>query len=195
MSRASQWLTALSLSLLIAGTARAQQPDTRRLTVGASFGGLSGAANLDNPGAVDWRLGWAASANATYWVQRYVGLRASGTWGQDSVRGNPGSVPGRQKFNKFYYGGDIVLRYPLQAGGNLVTPYILGGAGAVSYHQLGTDGTFTKFAGDFGAGIEYRFGRFGVRAEGRDLVSTFDRFGFDKTQHDIVWDVGLTYSF
>lgn len=195
MSRSTQWLTALSLALIAAGTAQAQQVDPRRFTLGASFGGLSGAANLDNSGTVDWRLGWAASADATYWIQRYVGVRATGTWGQDSVRGNPGSIAGRQKFNKFYYGGDLVLRYPLQAGRYLITPYVLGGAGAVSYHQLGADSTFTKFAGDFGAGLEYRFDRFGVRAQGRDFVSKFDRFGFDRTQHDIVWDAGLTVSF
>src|SRR2546425_5996695 len=37
----------------------------------------------------------------------------------------------------------------------------------------------------FGGGIEYRFGRLGVRAEGRDYVYKFDRYGFDKTQHEI----------
>src|SRR2546425_1035587 len=50
-------------------------------------------------------------------------------------------------------------------------------------------------AGTFGAGLEYSFGRVGVRAEGRDFVYKFDRFGFDKTQHDIAWQGGLTLSF
>src|SRR6266516_1897390 len=56
-----------------------------RVTLGGSFGGLSGAANLNDAGTADWRLGWVASVNATYWVHPLVGLRASGNWAQDSV--------------------------------------------------------------------------------------------------------------
>src|SRR6266487_1195736 len=70
-------------------------------------------------------------------------------------------------------------------------PRSLGGAGAISVHQLGADSTWCKFAGNFGAGLEYRFGRVGLRAEGRDVVYKFDRYGFDKTQHDIAWQGGL----
>src|SRR5207248_1306086 len=35
----------------------------------------------------------------------------------------------------------------------------------------------------------------GIRAGGRDFVYTFDRYGFDKTQHDVAWQGGLTLSF
>ena len=62
-------------------------------------------------------------------------------------------------------------------------------------HQLGSDSTWTNFAGNFGAGVEYRFGRIGVRAEGRDFVYKFDRYGFNRTQHDIAWQGGVTVSF
>src|SRR5947208_754797 len=51
------------------------------------------------------------------------------------------------------------------------------------------------FGGLSGVGFEYRFRRIGVRAEGRDFVYKFDRYGFDKTQHDIAWQGGLTLSF
>src|SRR5437867_6555176 len=127
------------------------------------------------------------------WLNRNVGVRASGSWAQDSIRGTP--LTGRGKFNKFTYDADLVLRYPIEAGSATLTPYLLGGAGAISVHQLGADSTWSKFAGNFGAGLEYRFGRVGVRAEGRDYVYTFDRYGFDKTQHDIAWQGGLTLSF
>src|SRR5579884_589072 len=171
------------------------RPTYDRVSVGGKFGGLSGAANLNDAGTADWRLGWAASVDGTVWLHRYVGVRASGAWGQDSIRGAAPGVVGRRKFNKFFYDGDVVLRYPARAGSAAIIPYVLGGAGAVSVHQLGSDSTWTKFAGNFGAGVEYRFGRIGVRAEGRDFVYTFDRYGFDKTQHDIVWDGGVTVSF
>jgi len=104
-------------------------------------------------------------------------------------------LSGRFKFNKFGYDAALVLRYPLNAGAGTFVPYLLGGAGAISVHQLGSDSTWSKFAGNFGAGVEYRFGRIGVRAEGRDFVYKFDRYGFDKTQHDIAWQGGVTVSF
>src|SRR2546423_785563 len=82
-----------------------------------------------------------------------------------------------------------------QAGAASLYPYVVGGVGAISVHQLGASDTWSKFAGNFGAGLEYRFGRVGLRAEGRDFVYKFDRYGFDKTQHDIAWQGGVTLSF
>jgi len=143
--------------------AQNRSPLADRITVSAAFGGLSGAANLNDAGTADWRLGWAGSLDASYWILPRVALRVGGTWAQDSLRS--GAIAGRGKFNKFAYDADIVLRYPLTAGASTVTPYILGGAGAISVHQLASDSTWTKFAGNFGGGIEYRFGRLGVRAK------------------------------
>ena len=169
------------------------RPTYDRVTLGVAFGGLSGAAHLDQASTADWRLGWIGSVDATAWLHQYVGIRASGSWAQDSVRG--ATLPGRGKFNKFTYDADLVLRYPTGAGSGTVIPYLVGGAGAISVHQLGADSTWSKFAGNFGAGLEYRFGRLGIRAEGRDYVYKFDRYGFDKTQHDIAWQGGVTLSF
>ncbi len=148
---------------------------------------------MNQAGTADWRLGWAASLNATGWLSDYVGVRAGGGWGQDSVR--VATLTGRGKLNKFTYDADIVLRYPLRAGSGTVSPYLVGGLGAISVHQLGSDSTWSKFAGNYGVGFEYRFRHVGVRAEGRDFVYKFDRYGFDKTQHDIAWQGGLTLSF
>ena len=169
------------------------RPTYDRVTLGGGFGGLSGAAHLDQASTADWRLGWIGSVDATAWLHQYVGIRASGSWAQDSIRS--ATLPGRGKFNKFTYDADLVLRYPTGAGSGTVIPYLVGGAGAISVHQLGADSTWSKFAGNFGAGLEYRFGRLGIRAEGRDYVYKFDRYGFDKTQHDIAWQGGVTLSF
>jgi hypothetical protein len=164
-----------------------------RFTLGGAFGGLSGAANLNPAGTADWRLGWVGSIDGTVWLHQNVGIRASGSWAQDSLRG--AVITGRGKFNKFNYNADVVLRYPIEAGSATLTPYLLGGAGAISVHQLAASDTWTKFAGNFGAGLEYRFGAVGLRAEGRDYVYKFDRYGFNKTQHDIAWQGGLTLTF
>ena len=164
-----------------------------RFTVGGAFGGLSGAANLDPQGAATWKLGWQASLDVTGWLTDYVGVRASGGWAQDSIQG--AALPGRGRFNKFTYDADLVLRYPIHGTSGTLSPYLLGGAGAISVHQLDASDTWSKFAGNFGAGLEYRFGQVGLRAEGRDFVYKFDRYGFNKTQHDIAWQGGLTLSF
>jgi len=171
-------LRAAALVSVVAPVALRAQAGTRptfdQVTVAGAFGGLSGAANLDPAGTADWRTGFATSVDATYWLQRYVGVRAGGSWAQDSLRG--ASLSGRGKFNKFAYDADLILRYPTQTGRNALAPYLIAGAGAVSLHQLGSDSTWTKFAGNVGAGVEYRY-------------------GFDRTQHDIAWQGGVTVSF
>ncbi|HVH68276.1 MAG TPA: outer membrane beta-barrel protein [Gemmatimonadales bacterium] len=204
--RSLSLVTAVLVAGLVPGALRAQvgtpspEPARKvvgaypaRVTLGGAFGGLSGAANLNTAGTADWRLGWVGSLDGTVWLQNYVGIRASGSWAQDSLNG--GALSGRGKFNKFTYDADVVLRYPIETGTGTFSPYLLGGAGAISVHQLGSDSTWSKFAGNVGAGLEYRFGRVGIRAEGRDYIYKFDRYGFDKTQHDIAWQGGLTLSF
>lgn len=198
--KAIYWAIPLLMAPWLPASAVAQQgvrPAYDRFTVGGRFGGFSEAANLNDPGTADWRLGWMASVDATVWVHQYVGIRAGAGWAQDSLRGTTSGISGRRKFNKFFYDGELVLRYPVRAGVGTVIPYVLGGAGAVTMHRLdsSSDEDFTKFAGNFGAGAEYRYRRIGFRVEGRDLVYQFDSFGFDKTQHGIVWDGGITVSF
>ncbi len=202
--RFSSLLIVALLAILVPAGLPAQASDVvhapansafHRISVGGAFGGLSGAANLNDAGTADWRLGWIGSVDATAWLTEHVGIRASGSWAQDSLRDAGATLTGRGKFNKFTYDADLVLRYPVQTGSGTVSPYLLGGVGAISVHQLASDSTWSKFAGNFGAGLEYRFGRWGIRAEGRDYVYTFDRYGFDKTQHDIAWQGGLTLAF
>ena len=198
LKRSLSLATAALFAALAPVALRAQtaaRPVFDQVTVGGGFGGLSGAADADQAGANSWRLGWAASLDATGWLNDYVGIRATGGWAQDSLDGTAAGLVGRGKFNKFSYDADLVLRYPIKSGSGWILPYVLGGAGAISIHQLDASDTRTKFAGNFGAGLEYRFGRAGVRAEARDNVYKLDRYGFDKTQHDIAWQGGVTLSF
>ena len=53
----------------------------------------------------------------------------------------------------------------------------------------------TQFAGNFGAGIEFRFGRegrWGIHAEVRDFISDFDLSGVDGTQNDVIYTGGIS---
>jgi hypothetical protein len=181
-------------SLLAQGSAR---PKFDLVTLAGSFGGFSELANLNDAGTADWRIGWSAQADISVWLHQYVGLRASGSWAQDSIRGTVAAPGTRRKFNKFFYDAGLVLRYPVKLQSGTIIPYVLGGAGAVTLHRLESpsDEDFTKFAGNFGLGVEYRYQRIGVRLEGRDLVYRFDRYGFDKTQHGLAWNGGVTLSF
>src|SRR3989441_1761354 len=91
-----------------------------RVTLGGAFGGLSGAANLNPAGTADWRLGWIGSIDGTVWLHRNLGLRASGSWAQDSLRGV--RLTGRGKVNKVTYDADFVLGDPNEPGAATRTP-------------------------------------------------------------------------
>src|SRR5438034_11450825 len=123
---------ALSAQTSVALSQRSR-PVYDAVTIGGAFGGLSGAANLNQAGTADWRLGWAASLNATGWLNDYVGVRAGGGWAQDSIRG--ASLTGRCKLNKFTYDADVVLRYPLRAGSGPFSPYLIGGRVPLCLHR------------------------------------------------------------
>jgi hypothetical protein len=99
-----------------------------------------------------------------------------------------------QTLNRFYYGGDVQLRYPTASG---IAPYVLLGAGAVTIDNPDNAAfeSFTKFAGKGGLGIEYALpgSDFGLDAQGSSYLYDADRNGFDKTQADLLWTVGLSY--
>src|SRR3989454_1459654 len=74
------------------------RPTYDRVTVGGAFGGLSGAAHLDQASTADWRLGWIGSGYATAGPHPHPGLRAPGTSAPGTIpRATP---PGRRTFHK-----------------------------------------------------------------------------------------------
>jgi outer membrane protein with beta-barrel domain len=181
----------LFLGLVIAVPAQAQAPrqTAARWTLGAGVGGVTASTNL--AGGADWRAGWSAAANVTYRLTGNFGLRGDALFAQNDLTGAGAAIPGEQRFNKFSYIGNAVLGGS-GINGDRVTPYFLAGVGAIRVHDKGSDSSFTHFAGDLGLGLAYKLGRVGLRAEGRDLMYQFDRFGYRKTQNDMVWQGGVT---
>ena len=177
----------LGLVIVMSGVAQAQEP-TARWTFGAGVGGVSAADNFGI--GVDWRAGWSAAANLTYRFTNGLGLRGDATFAQNDLRG--ASVPGEGRINKISYIGNVVLNSAGPLGGERLTPYALAGLGAVTVHAKGSDSSFTRLGGDLGLGVWYRLGRLGLRAEGRDVMYKFDRFGYNKRQNDVVWEGGVT---
>ena len=74
-------------------------------------------------------------------------------------------------------------------------PYMVAGAGGITIHPIGSGTSWIRPAANAGAGLEYRFARWGVRAEARDFVYQFDQYGYDHTQNQVAWQGGVTLSF
>jgi outer membrane protein with beta-barrel domain len=195
LQRSISLITA-TLALAVAPVALHAQEDGRpasdRYTVAGAVGGVSGPDQLNQAGAPAWRQGWSGSLDATYWLNRHWGVRAGSTLAQDRARG--ATIDGAA-FNKLTYDASVVLRAPRRAGEGTLIPYVVAGAGAITVHPIGSGGSWTKPAGNVGAGVEYRFQRLGVRAEARDYVYEFDRYGYDHTQNQVAWQGGVTLSF
>jgi len=196
---------AIALAAFVTGELSAQQlggghPGGDRFSVNVHGGGffatssLGAATEFDDTGTV--------GGNATLWLHRNVGVRASVLWAQpdvidERVFTQTNSSIAREDPDVWLYSGDLVLRLPL-AGGNFTWfPYAVGGFGGKTY-DFATLSSATDFAGNFGAGVELRFGhsgRWGINTEVRDFVSSFDRLGFDETLHDVIWTGGISLTF
>jgi hypothetical protein len=191
----SKLATAILFSLLTPGLANAQQEirTTTRPTfvIFANGGGNSALTDLNDAGTASLQTGWTAGGGVGLQVNRYVALR--GTFDFAQADGEGSALTG-QTLNRYFYGGDVQLRYPTASG---IAPYVLLGAGAVTIDNpddLAFD-RFTKFAGKGGLGLEYLLPRsnFGLFAQASTYVYSFDRNGFDKTQADVLWTGGLSY--
>lgn len=178
------------LGLFLAATplaAQQQQMQEKRWMLGANFGGSS--ATSDFSSNVNWQTGWSAGANATYRFKPKIGLRADANFAQNDLSGSSG-VPGTAQFDKTALMGDVVYQTPMAM--KSLAPYALAGIGAVKVSDKGADSSFTNFGGNLGLGVGYKLGRWGLRAEGRDVIYKFDHFGYNKTQNDLLWQAGVT---
>lgn len=105
----------------------------------------------------------------------------------------------------YYYTGGVVFNV---LKGSRITPYVTGGAGAVTLDVASGGNTDTKFVGTFGGGVSYGLGRgLAVRFDVRDFVySTGDLgsgsiralqlpSGFDETIHDVSATGGVSFTF
>jgi len=185
---------ALVLSLLAPAALSAQSADDRPSVVFfGNGGGSSPVTNLNDAGSASFKTGWTAGGGIGWQVNPYVAVRGTFDFARTKGEGSANAFSG-QRFNKYFYGGDVQLRYPTASG---FAPYVLAGAGAVTIDNKDdpTFNKFTKFAGKGGIGLEYvRPGsNVGVFAQGASYIYKYDRNGFDKTQADVLWTAGLSY--
>ena len=159
-------------------------------------GGFSSVEDLNAAGTADFDTGFNVGGGVGLQLNKYLAVRGSFDFAQSDVQGLGVAQLAGMEIDRFFYGGDIQLRYPSSIG---LSPYVFGGAGAVTIDATGANNldSFTKFAGRFGGGLSYEFPRsgFGIFGEGLGLVYDFDRSGADETQFDVAWHGGLSYRF
>jgi hypothetical protein len=192
----SKLAAALLLYLFIPGIAKAQDEGRTigrsSLVIFANGGGSSALTDLNDAGTASLETGWTAGGGVGLQVNRYVAVR--GTFDFAQADGEGTSALSGQSLNRYFYGGDVQLRYPTASG---FAPYLLLGAGAVTIDDPDnvTFDRFTKFAGKGGLGLEYALpqSNVGFFAQATTYVYDFDRNGFDKNQVDVLWTGGLSY--
>ena len=182
-------LIALIIAAVPVAAQQSQQPPPPRWMLGANFGGASSGSDLQS--TTDWKTGWSAGANIAYRIEPKFAVRADGNYAQNDLSAS-GTTPTTTTFDKTSLMGNAVWDFKGREA--KVSPYVLGGLGAVKVKDKSLSESFSQFGGDVGLGADYNLGRLGLRAEGRDVIYKFDHFGYNKTQNDIIWQGGLTYA-
>jgi len=189
------------LVVLAAGAGAQEQESTVNRGFGLRLqgGGYSPLAHLDNAETIDWKTGFNIGGGAAYQFNKYWAVRGNFTWGRAEARDKgPGTISQIDgvKFNRFIYDGDVQFRYPFRSG---IAPYVFAGGGAVTTKPHNTDNTdsFTKGAGKFGLGVHYQIprSRAALYVESATWVYKWKQYGFDRTQYDITWNGGVSYTF
>ncbi|MBI4539181.1 MAG: outer membrane beta-barrel protein [Gemmatimonadetes bacterium] len=188
-------LVATNASAQIIGSSAREQASREIVSILGYGGGFTPANELAGP--AEFSTSGTVGGAVTVWFGPYVGIRGNGLYTQSDVDGASSGLALRgEEPNVWIYSGDVLLRLPLTAGqSSWWYPYVVGGLGGKTYDFDRLD-TETDFAGNFGGGIEFRVNRYwGIQAEARDFVSSFDRLGIDSTQHDVVYTGGISLTF
>ena len=189
-------ILAATLALLVPALVSAQSAglDENRpaVVVFANGGGYSPLTGLNSSGNASFKTGWSLGGGAGVQVNRFLAVRAVFDYAQASGDAENTAFTSDQ-LKHYFYGADAQLRFPTAGG---LAPYLLAGAGAVTIdsRNIGSLQKFTKFAGKGGLGVEYsRPSGVGLFVQGVTYIYKFDRAGFDKTQADVLWNVGVSY--
>lgn len=128
--------------------------------------------DLDNAPAFGLRLG--------YNMTKYLGVEASGEYISTDYKNNKSSDVGNYRL-------DAILN--LMPDSKLV-PFIFGGFGAQSINYPKRVSNRNASAADYGGGLKYSVtDNIGLRVDGRQI------YIFDDARKDVVYTLGLTYTF
>lgn len=193
----SKAVAALAFAIAAPAALNAQTPTWSRpaLVVFGQGGGNSALTDLNEAKTAKLRTGWTAGGGIGLQFNQYLAVRGTFDVAESKVEGVGAGTLNSEKLTHYFYGGEVQLRYPTSTG---FAPYLLLGAGAVTVDNTQDDTftRFTKFSGRGGLGIEYLTrSNVGLFAQGVASTYKLGRFGFDKTQADVLWTAGISYRF
>ncbi len=186
----------LGLGLVAFAAAPATAQSDRNWIFMARGGGFTALEDFrENAPTIETKTGFTVGAGVGYQLSKNFVVRVDGDYARDELEVN--GVDTGDKMNRYFYGAALQLQLPL----NGWTPYVLGGGGGVTLDQPGGESK-TKGQGTFGAGVKLDLGDspWGVFVEGRGYVYKAKSFsdgplaGVNKTQFDLGWTAGLSFS-
>ncbi|MSR05710.1 MAG: hypothetical protein EXR93_01365 [Gemmatimonadetes bacterium] len=143
--------------------------------------------------------GVSFGANATFWLDDNLGLRADGSFaGYKVTEPRVGCLPEcTTAWTKLFFGGDIMLRRPTEMG---LAPYAYFGAGVAKMSESGSVRKASRPHARVGAGLNYTpaKGALGFFGELGLIVYDFDQTKFtfyDRVQTDLALRAGVSFAF
>lgn len=180
-------------ALLAAGALAAQQPH-HALVVGGFGGGYTHLNNLSQPGfaTADFRPGFNAGLTAGVELNKLVAVHLDLTYARSKGEGN--WTGAGATFDHWFMGGHVELNYPMAPN---LKGFAFGGGGAVRIDPSAGAGfgSFTTLAGQGGLGMLYAISGtpMSLMLEGKTLVYSWDRGGFNRTVWDATYSAGLMF--
>ena len=168
----------------------------RGVILRAMGGGYSHTMNLNTAGDLaHFKMGFNIDAGLGVQLNKYFAVMGDFTFAQTKGLGEVDFIG--DNVNRYYYGGQLQLRYPMAGH---FTPYLFGGGGRVHVDQQGLENEenfqhFTSYAGMFGAGLNWAIPntRVGLIAEGKGLYYKWVAAPFNRNQLDLTYSIGLSY--
>ena len=168
----------------------------RGVILRAMGGGYSHTMNLNTAGDLaHFKMGFNIDAGLGVQLNKYFAVMGDFTFAQTKGLGEVDFIG--DNVNRYYYGGQLQLRYPMAGH---FTPYLFGGGGRVHVDQQGLENEenfqhFTRYAGMFGAGLNWAIPntRVGLIAEGKGLYYKWVAAPFSRNQLDLSYSIGLSY--
>lgn len=189
MKRLMRFAALATVAAALAVPAGAQQ---RSMVFSIYGGGADHLADLRSSPPVWFMPGYDLGASVGLQLNEYVAVHTDFTFTRNPTRGSTAFAGA--DVNRFFYGAHVEARYPLSIG---VSPFVFGGAGAVSVDQLGLDQfkPFTRPALMYGGGLFYAIPRTRIEAFGevKGLTYRWNAAGFHRTMFDVTYSVGASY--
>lgn len=184
---------AMTCAALLAAATLAAQESPHAIVVGGFGGGYTHFNNLSQPGFTnaDFKPGWNAGLTAGVEVTKLVALHLDLTYARSIGRGN-WTGAGRT-IDHWFMGAHAELNYPMAPN---LKGFAFAGGGAVRIDAAGAGfASFTTPAGQGGIGVLYAIPRSEVSLmlEGKTLVYSWDRAGFNRTMWDGTYSLGVLY--